>query len=165
MQLFAMMSNLQTNCRLLVSKMWLIHDSNTPQRQLVAKPVTPLWDMLVENIHLKLNIPIVTCSIKYTKRLQTSRDVSDCRTKITQFEEAQNLYFDWSNHGHKMSEKPVIIILILVKKQDTDIQHQKSAHPKTDNIKRDNNYLFDTSSLANYVSKIYHFIKNKSDPK
>ena len=39
----------------------------TPQGQSVAKPGTPLWNILVENLNMTWRRPKVTCSIQYSK--------------------------------------------------------------------------------------------------
>ena len=55
-----------------------------PQGQSLAKPATPLWNMLVENLNIASRIPKLTCSIQYSNGkcpgTGTSREVSACRT-------------------------------------------------------------------------------------
>ena len=37
---------------------WLIHSTKTPQGQSVAKPGTPLWIIIVENLNIKILIAL-----------------------------------------------------------------------------------------------------------
>ena len=89
-------------------------------QQLVAKPGTPLWNIIVENINWTIKKPIVTCSIKYTKRNSKCRNIPRRERLQNQYYQIwgrPNPYFSWSSRGHNMSENPALIMM----KWDIDI--------------------------------------------